>query len=121
MHVTRLSLTHFRSYENLELTFQPGVNTFIGNNGCGKTNIVEALIYLGFLSSHRVSTNTPLIYKDRDQAIIVLKLPATIDRWRLTLKSIHIKLIARGSIKTRLNRNERFLARYKLFISPLKI
>jgi len=70
MHVTRLSLTHFRSYENLELTFQPGVNTFIGNNGCGKTNIVEALIYLGFLSSHRVSTNAPLIHKDRDQAII---------------------------------------------------
>ena len=70
MHVTRLSLTHFRSYENLELTFQPGVNTFIGNNGCGKTNIVEALIYLGFLSSHRVSTNAPLIHKDQDQAII---------------------------------------------------
>ena len=70
MHVTQLSLTHFRSYENIELTFQPGVNTFIGNNGCGKTNIVEALIYLGFLSSHRVSTNAPLIHKDRDQAII---------------------------------------------------
>jgi DNA replication and repair protein RecF len=70
MHVTRLSLTHFRSYENLKLTFQPGVNTFIGNNGCGKTNIVEALIYLGFLSSHRVSTNAPLIHKDQDQAII---------------------------------------------------
>jgi len=70
MHVTRLSLTHFRSYENLELTFQPGVNTFIGNNGCGKTNIVEALIYLGFLSSHRVSTNAPLIHKDQNQAII---------------------------------------------------
>jgi DNA replication and repair protein RecF len=70
MRVTRLALTHFRSYENLELTFQPGVNTFIGNNGCGKTNIVEALIYLGFLTSHRVSTNAPLIHRNQEQAII---------------------------------------------------
>ena len=70
MRVTRLSLTNFRSYENLDLTFQPGVNTFIGNNGCGKTNIVEALIYLSFLSSHRVSVNAPLIRGDQDQAII---------------------------------------------------
>ena len=61
MHLKKLSLTNFRSYENLELTFTPGVNTFIGDNGCGKTNIAEALIYLGFLSSHRVSTNAPLI------------------------------------------------------------
>jgi DNA replication and repair protein RecF len=70
MRVTQLALTNFRSYEKLELTLQPGVNTFIGNNGCGKTNIVEALIYLGFLSSHRVSTNAPLIHKNLEQAII---------------------------------------------------
>ena len=70
MRVIRLALTNFRSYEKLELTFQPGVNTFIGNNGCGKTNIAEALIYLGFLSSHRVSTNAPLIYSGQEQAII---------------------------------------------------
>ena len=70
MHLKKLSLTHFRSYENLELTFTPGVNTFIGNNGCGKTNIAEALIYLGFLTSHRVSTNAPLIQGGLEQAII---------------------------------------------------
>ena len=70
MHLKKLSLTHFRSYESLELTFAPGVNTFIGNNGCGKTNIAEALIYLGFLSSHRVSTNAPLIHGGQEQAII---------------------------------------------------
>ncbi len=61
MHLKKLSLTNFRSYESLELSFAPGVQTFVGNNGCGKTNIAEALIYLGFLSSHRVSTNAPLI------------------------------------------------------------
>ncbi|MFM9151473.1 MAG: DNA replication/repair protein RecF [Candidatus Planktophila sp.] len=70
MHLKKLSLSNFRSYENLELSFTPGVQTFIGDNGCGKTNIAEALIYLSFLSSHRVSTNAPLIHRELDQAII---------------------------------------------------
>jgi DNA replication and repair protein RecF len=51
MHLKKLSLTNFRSYESLELSFTPGVQTFVGNNGCGKTNVAEALIYLGFLLS----------------------------------------------------------------------
>ena len=49
MRITKLALKDFRSYQNLELDLQPGVNTFIGDNGSGKTNIAEALIYLGFL------------------------------------------------------------------------
>lgn len=100
MHVTRLSLTHFRSYENLELTFQPGVNTFIGDNGCGKTNIVEALIYLGFLSSHRVSTNAPLIHKDRDQAIIRTEI--TSDDRSL---AVDLEINANKSNRARINQN----------------
>lgn len=43
MHVTRLSLTHFRSYENLELTFQPGVNTFIGIMAAAKQTLLKRL------------------------------------------------------------------------------
>lgn len=100
MHVTRLSLTHFRSYENLELTFQPGVNTFIGDNGCGKTNIVEALIYLGFLSSHRVSTNAPLIHKDQDQAIIRTEI--TSDNRSL---AVDLEINASKANRARINQN----------------
>ena len=100
MHVTRLSLTHFRSYENLELTFQPGVNTFIGDNGCGKTNIVEALIYLGFLSSHRVSTNAPLIHKDQDQAIIRTEI--TSDNRSLV---VDLEINASKANRARINQN----------------
>jgi DNA replication and repair protein RecF len=65
-----LALTNFRSYKSLELEFEPGVNTFIGDNGSGKTNIAESLIYLAFLSSHRVSNNVPLISLGNQQAII---------------------------------------------------
>ena len=70
MRINTLALTNFRSYPNLELELQPGVTTFIGDNGSGKTNIAEALIYLSFLSSHRVASNTPLITLGAQQAII---------------------------------------------------
>ena len=70
MRIKKLELTNFRSYKELSLEFAPGVSTFIGDNGCGKTNIAEAIIYLSFLSSHRVSNNQPLIALGCDQAII---------------------------------------------------
>ena len=38
MYVSKLSLTNFRSYAQLDLSLTPGVTTFIGNNGAGKTN-----------------------------------------------------------------------------------
>lgn len=100
MHVTRLALTNFRSYEKLELAFQPGVNTFIGDNGCGKTNIAEALIYLGFLSSHRVSTNAPLIHKDLDQAIIRTEISS--DERTLT---VDLEINANKANRARINQN----------------
>ena len=70
MRINKLALTNFRSYPSLEINLSPGVTTFIGDNGSGKTNIAEALIYLSFLSSHRVSNNAPLITLGSQQAII---------------------------------------------------
>jgi DNA replication and repair protein RecF len=70
MYVAKLSVTNFRSYPQLDLTLNPKVNTFIGNNGAGKTNIAESLIFLSFLSSHRTPTNQPLIALGATQAVI---------------------------------------------------
>jgi len=70
VRIKKLELTNFRSYKELSLEFSSGVSTFIGDNGCGKTNIAEAIIYLSFLSSHRVSNNQPLISLGSEQAII---------------------------------------------------
>ena len=61
MYLSSLALKDFRSYEELLLTFDPGVTIFIGSNGFGKTNIIEAIGYLTTLSSHRVSTDAPLV------------------------------------------------------------
>ena len=55
MFVEHLSLTDFRSYVSAEVSLAPGVTTFIGPNGQGKTNLVEALAYVATLDSHRVS------------------------------------------------------------------
>jgi DNA replication and repair protein RecF len=70
VHLTRLSLTDFRSYREAEVTLGPGVTTFQGSNGQGKTNLVEAACYLATFGSHRVATDAPLIRQGADRAIL---------------------------------------------------
>ncbi len=70
MHVSHLSLTEFRSGQGLELSLTPGPTTLLGGNGQGKTNIVEALGYVASLSSHRVSTDAPLVRAGADRAVV---------------------------------------------------
>ena len=76
MRVTGLSLTDFRSWHQLDLELGAGATALIGSNGQGKTNIAEALLYVASLSSHRVSTDAPLVRQGAERAII----RATIDR-----------------------------------------
>ena len=70
MIARRLSLTDFRNYVHLELDLEPGVSLFLGSNGQGKTNLVEALSFLSTLGSHRVSNDQPLIRYGQAAAII---------------------------------------------------
>jgi DNA replication and repair protein RecF len=70
MHVTHLSLADFRSYARVEVPLDPGVSVFVGANGQGKTNLVEAVGYLATLSSHRVSSDAPLVRMGADRAVI---------------------------------------------------
>lgn len=66
MFVKHLSLSNFRNYETAEVAFEPGVNLLLGPNGHGKTNIVEAIQFLGSLNSHRVAGYQALIRRDAD-------------------------------------------------------
>jgi DNA replication and repair protein RecF len=100
MRINKLALTNFRSYNSLELELQPGVITFIGDNGSGKTNIAESLIYLAFLSSHRVSNNVPLISLGNQQAII----RAEVQREDRTLQ-IDLEINANKANRARINAN----------------
>ena len=70
MHVSALSLTDFRSYAQVDVDLRPGVTTFVGANGQGKTNLVEAVGYVATLDSHRVSTDAPLVRFGAERAVV---------------------------------------------------
>ena len=74
MIVTRLSLTDYRNYQTAEVELVPGPNLFVGSNGQGKTNLVEAIGYLSTQGSHRVSSDAALIRTGADAAIIRARL-----------------------------------------------
>jgi DNA replication and repair protein RecF len=70
VYLTRLALTDFRSYTDVDVPLKPGVTIFSGPNGEGKTNLVEAVGYAATLASHRAAQDAPLIRKGAEQAII---------------------------------------------------
>jgi DNA replication and repair protein RecF len=70
VYVRHLGLRDFRSWEHAELELQPGRTVFVGPNGFGKTNLIEALWYSTTLGSHRVGTDLPLIRAGASRAVI---------------------------------------------------
>ncbi len=66
----RVELTDFRSYERVAVDLDPGVAVMVGQNGVGKTNLVEALGYVATLDSHRVATDAPLVRAGAASAVI---------------------------------------------------
>ncbi|MFE3997521.1 DNA replication/repair protein RecF [Nocardioides sp. YIM B13467] len=70
MYVSHLSLHDFRSYPSVEVPLEAGVTAFVGRNGQGKTNLVEAIDYLSRLQSHRVATDAPLVRAGAEQAVV---------------------------------------------------
>ncbi|MFC4066017.1 DNA replication/repair protein RecF [Actinoplanes subglobosus] len=70
MHVRRVELTDFRSYERVAVDLDSGVSVLVGQNGMGKTNLIEALGYVATLDSHRVATDAPLVRAGAASAVI---------------------------------------------------
>jgi DNA replication and repair protein RecF len=105
VRVVHLSLTDFRNYESAELDLLPGPNLFVGSNGQGKTNLVEALGYLSTLGSHRVSVDHAMIRSGMEAAIIRARLQ---NEERSVLAEVQINRtganraqVNRSAIKTR--------------------
>ncbi|RZS37589.1 DNA replication and repair protein RecF [Herbihabitans rhizosphaerae] len=70
MYVRHLQVSDFRSWEHADLELTPGATVLIGQNGQGKTNLVEAIGYVATLSSHRVATDAPLVRIGAERAIV---------------------------------------------------
>lgn len=91
MHLDKLSLRNFRNYGNLELDLTPGVNLIVGDNAQGKTNLLEAISYLGTGRSFRAQRTAEMIRfgadfaelegkifsQERDQSIRWVLFPAS--------------------------------------------
>lgn len=70
MHVRHLAAADFRSWVDVDVALQPGPAMFVGANGQGKTNLVEALGYLATLGSHRVAADAPLVRAGAERAVV---------------------------------------------------
>jgi DNA replication and repair protein RecF len=70
VYVRHLGLRDFRSWAHADLDLHPGRTVFVGPNGFGKTNLIEALWYSATLGSHRVGTDVPLIRSGATRAVV---------------------------------------------------
>jgi DNA replication and repair protein RecF len=100
MHVTHLSLVDFRSYPTAELSLERGVTALVGPNGQGKTNLIEAIGYVASHSSHRVSSDAPLVRAGTSRAVVRCAI-ARDDRKAL----IELEIVPGGSNRARINRS----------------
>ncbi len=101
MYLTDLALSDFRSYHQAIVKLDRGVVTFVGENGQGKTNIVEAIGYLATLSSHRVSNDHALVRQGAQAGVVRARVmhgehPSTVE----------VEIFAGRANRARLNRGQ---------------
>ena len=100
MYVRQLALRDFRSWAHVDLDLAPGRTVFVGSNGYGKTNLVEALWYCATLGSHRVATDAPLIRVGTERAVVSA---IVVNEGREL--AVDIEIAAGRANKARLNRS----------------
>lgn len=100
MHITRLRLTAFRNHGSTDLRFASGVNVLLGENGQGKTNVVEAINLLASGTSHRTHQLMALVRAGSADAVVNAELVH--DERSL---SVDVQLDTAGANKARANGN----------------
>ena len=70
MKIEHIKLTNFRNYDELELDFNPNINIIVGNNGQGKTNILESIYVLSLSKSNRDGYDSDMIKFEKDNLSI---------------------------------------------------
>ena len=100
MFVRSLQLHDFRSWDDVTVDLGPGSTVFVGPNGHGKTNLLESLNYLSTLSSHRVSSDAPMIRAGAAKAFVG---SAVVNHGRELI--IDVELLEGRANKARMNRS----------------
>lgn len=70
MILNRLSIINYKNIQEATLTFSPKMNCFIGPNGTGKTNLLDAVYYLSFCRSAYTSVDSQVIRHDQDFFVV---------------------------------------------------
>lgn len=86
MMVESLKLRDFRNYDALELSPHPGVNLLFGQNGSGKTNLLEAVHYCALGRSHRTSQDREVVRKGQPMAAVGVTLQKGGSRHEIAVK-----------------------------------
>lgn len=71
--IKNLQLSNFRSYKEINIELSNKINVFIGNNGQGKTNLLEAIYFISNIRSHRSKNDKDLIKTNKDYARIIIE------------------------------------------------
>jgi len=99
VEIHRLWLVGFRSHKTVDIELDPGVNLVVGSNGAGKTNLVEAIGYLGSLRSFRGVPADALIRRGAVQAVVRAEIDHAGRR-----QLVEIEIAARGRGRVQVNR-----------------
>ncbi|HSN10503.1 MAG TPA: DNA replication/repair protein RecF, partial [Propionibacteriaceae bacterium] len=102
MYVTHLHLVDYRSYAEVQVPLSAGVCVFVGSNGQGKTNLVEAVEYLATLGSHRVASDAPLVRSGAERATVRARVQAGVDDTRSLL--LELDIVPGRANRAKLNR-----------------
>ena len=70
MYLKSLSLVNFKNYEQVDVQFSEKINCFVGENGVGKTNILDAVHYLSLCKSNFNQVDTQNILHDQEFSVI---------------------------------------------------
>ncbi len=70
MLLERISILNYKNIEQAELCLSPKINCFLGSNGMGKTNLLDAIYYLSFCKSHNNPIDSQNISHDAEFAVI---------------------------------------------------
>lgn len=117
MRLQRLWLTDFRNYSHLDLELPAGTSLFVGLNGEGKTNLLEAVHYLATMSSFRVKTADSLIRAGPDITEAVVRGEMVVDQREILLEAA---LRSTGRSQFQVNR-QRVRRRELLGLVPVSV
>lgn len=98
MALSRLIIENFRNLQAVDQTFDPSFNFIIGDNGSGKTSLLEAIYYLGHTRSFKSSVQNRLIHHDQDHFTLHGKIQENHHQW-----SVGLQKERNGNTKMKIN------------------